>query len=49
MFNEFVVGNRKDFLDGWHIHAFSALANSFDSTFTKWLMQQETLILVGLL
>jgi hypothetical protein len=35
------VGNRKDFHDGWHIHALGALANSFDSTFSKWLMRQE--------
>jgi hypothetical protein len=41
MSSEFVVDNRKDFLDGWQIHAFGALANSFDSTFTKWLLQQD--------
>jgi hypothetical protein len=35
------MGNRKDFLDGWHIHALGALVNSFNSTFTKWLMQEE--------
>jgi hypothetical protein len=39
MSTDFIMGNKKDFFYGWHIHAFGALANSFDSTFTKWLMQ----------
>ncbi len=36
---EFTMGNKKDLFDGWYIHAWGALANSFDSTFTKWLMR----------
>jgi hypothetical protein len=36
---EFVVGNRKDLLNGWQIHEWGALANSFNFTFTKWLMR----------
>jgi hypothetical protein len=35
---EFAMGNKKDFLDGWWIHVWGALANSFGCTFTKWLM-----------
>ncbi len=38
---EFVVNNKKDFINGWQIHEWGALGNSFDSTLTKWLMQQE--------
>jgi hypothetical protein len=31
----------KDFINGWQIHEWGALGNSFDSTFTKWLMWRE--------
>jgi hypothetical protein len=38
---EFVVSNKKDFINGWQIHEWGALGNSFNSTLTKWLMQQK--------
>jgi hypothetical protein len=38
---EFVVNNKKDFINGWQIHEWGALGNSFDSTLTKWLMRRK--------
>ncbi len=38
---EFVVSNKKDFINGWQIHEWGAVGNSFNSTLTKWLMQQK--------
>jgi len=38
---EFVINNMKDFINGWQIHEWGALGNSFDLTFTKWLIQRK--------